>query len=394
MKAYLSGILILLLAGCNSVGPKTIRGARFGYNEAIARSWNEQLLLNLVRLQYRDTPLFLEVTSITARYTMGYNAGASVSSADADDTMKGLTTAAGAVTGRSFSRGDSDSDSARADLGLFFQEEPTITYTPLQGKKFAQQLLTPIAPDAILLLSQSGWSIARVMRLCVQELNGVYNAPSASGPTPEYVPQYKEFNELTNVLRKLQMARNVELGVITREDGPPLIEFHFRTGPETEPDIAFLTRLLTPGKEPGKLPDTMVFTQNYELGKQEDGILRLRTRSMLGVLHYLSQAVEVPKRHRDKGYVTITRNDDEAKTVFDWSTVFKWSEEGTGSLMRIRSSDTLPLRAHVRVHYRGTWFYIDDTDLDSKSTFQLLTNLISLQAGEINEKGPLRFIAL
>jgi hypothetical protein len=38
---------------------RTAHGARFNYNEAIARSLNEQLPLNLVRLRDRDTPLFI-----------------------------------------------------------------------------------------------------------------------------------------------------------------------------------------------------------------------------------------------------------------------------------------------------------------------------------------------
>jgi len=52
------------LVGCVSVGPRAIRGARFDYNEAVVRTFDEQMLLNLVRLRYRDTPYFLEVSSI------------------------------------------------------------------------------------------------------------------------------------------------------------------------------------------------------------------------------------------------------------------------------------------------------------------------------------------
>lgn len=62
-----------LLAGCNAIGPKTVRGARLNYNEAIAQSWNQQLLLNLVRLKYRDTPFFLEINSVSTQYSMSYN---------------------------------------------------------------------------------------------------------------------------------------------------------------------------------------------------------------------------------------------------------------------------------------------------------------------------------
>jgi hypothetical protein len=36
----------------------------------------------------------------------------------------------------------------------------------------------------------------------------------------------------------------------------------------------------------------------------------------------------------------------------------------------------------LRVNYRGHWFYIDDSDLESKSTFTLLARIFALQAGK------------
>ncbi|UCG16782.1 MAG: hypothetical protein JSV19_01855 [Phycisphaerales bacterium] len=42
----------------------------------------------------------------------------------------------------------------------------------------------------------------------------------------------------------------------------------------------------------------------------------------------------------------------------------------------------------VAVRYRGYWFYIDDTDLHSKSTFALLRQLFSLPAGQFKGAAP------
>ena len=36
------------------------------------------------------------------------------------------------------------------------------------------------------------------------------------------------------------------------------------------------------------------------------------------------------------------------------------------------SSDKRPENAATAIFYRGSWFYIDDSDLDSKSTFSML----------------------
>ena len=109
------------------------------------------------------------------------------------------------------------------------------------------------------------------------------------------------------------------------------------------------------------------------------GTLQVQTRSFAGVLYFLSQAVVVPQKDLDAGRVTITRDAD--GKVFDWTQV-------TRGLMRIASSEEEPANASVKVHYRGTWFYIDDSDLESKSTFSLLGQLFALQSGEIKSSAP------
>ena len=47
----------------------------------------------------------------------------------------------------------------------------------------------------------------------------------------------------------------------------------------------------------------------------------------------------------------------------------------------IESSGRDPNNAFVAVEYRGAWFYISDSDLNSKTTFALLGYLFSLQSG-------------
>ena len=52
----------------------------------------------------------------------------------------------------------------------------------------------------------------------------------------------------------------------------------------------------------------------------------------------------------------------------------------SGNLLKIASSESPPPGAFVRIRYRGHWFYIDDADLNSKATFNLLNYLLSLQS--------------
>ena len=65
--------LLTLLAGCaTGLGPKAVRGERPDYNQQILRSADAEMLLNLVRMRYNDTPLFLELGTVVASY--GYDA--------------------------------------------------------------------------------------------------------------------------------------------------------------------------------------------------------------------------------------------------------------------------------------------------------------------------------
>jgi len=68
-------------------------------------------------------------------------------------------------------------------VGMSYSQSPTISYTPLQGEAFLKSVLTPISLEAILVMTQSGWSLERVFGICVERINNLYNAPSASEPT-------------------------------------------------------------------------------------------------------------------------------------------------------------------------------------------------------------------
>jgi hypothetical protein len=60
-------ILAVMLAGalastgCNSIGPSTVSTDQFDSITAIADSWKQQVLLNIVKLRYLDLPVLSSV---------------------------------------------------------------------------------------------------------------------------------------------------------------------------------------------------------------------------------------------------------------------------------------------------------------------------------------------
>ena len=118
-------LLALCLAGCAGIGPATVSRDRFDYTEAISDSWKKQMLLNMVKIRYADTPVFLDVSSVISQYQIAgqVNLGATINNSPWSSSQ-----ALGA-TGQ-------------------YVDRPTITYAPLMGDRFARSMMAPIPPPA------------------------------------------------------------------------------------------------------------------------------------------------------------------------------------------------------------------------------------------------------
>ena len=333
-------------AACGTrLGPRTIPGARFDYNERIARSQNDQLLLNLVRLRYRDTPVFLDVGTVIAQYTLDARVGV-LPTVHVDGT---------------------DGTEFGVDLGGRYSEQPTITYQPVSGAEFTRRLLTPISAQTIILLSQSGWSIERLLMCCVDSINGVTNAPVASGPTPSRIPNNSNFREAARLLRELQISGSLDFMLAQdRESGETSIRIR---RPESDPDRAETLRSIRSILSLDSSHETFrLATRSSRLSPEA---IVLTGRSLLGAMFFLSHSVDPPETHKSKGLVTIMKGGE--GQGLNWDTV-------SGNLLKVSSAGSPPPEAFVRIRYRDHWFYIADADLNSKATFNLLTYLLSLQS--------------
>lgn len=346
-------VLAFLTAGCITIPPDTYRGSANGYNVAMQETAEEQLLLNIVRLRYRDTPFFLEVASLTSQFDLSSSAGVSGNfplDSDVPDVLQGSG-------------------------GISFSERPTISYTPLQGEAFYSRFLGRIRFDNIALLSDSGWSLDSVARLAIQRVNGLTNAEGASGPTPDLAPDVEAFREAASLLFDLQRQGEIHLVEVAEgEDtfrGMQLPE----KGASDQADR--LRELLSLD------PDREIYRFEPGSGSVAPGdgeTVVYNTRSLLGVLFYLSQGVNVPEAHREAGIVTTTREADGG--VYDW-------EAALSGLFRVEYAASRPRSAAASVFYRGWWFYVADSDLASKDTLILLSQLFTLQTGDAQGQTPL-----
>lgn len=334
------------VTGCTVVGPESIRSGRLSYNEAVQVTGDQELLLNIVRLRYRDTPTILQIASINTQFNLEsrLNGGTNLVPHNAE----------------SYSISGTQS----------YYERPTISYRPVVGQAFIQQMLEPINEDKLTLLYNAGWPVDTLFGLTVQSINGIQNAPGASGPTPELDPDFRRFQRVIHTFRDLQRAGLMTVGRQGKKS-----QLRIAEDPTADKKVDFLRKTL----------DLDPSTQTYSIAQAtETGFGKVKSlavvpRSLMSAMFYLSQGVDVPAKDLEQGRVFTAQYAD-GKAV-DW-------QKETNGLFRVRTSWLPPDNTYVQINYRDRWFFIDDNDLSSKTTFALVSQLFAMQAGNIRNSGP------
>jgi len=354
MNSIRSSVGLCLLAGlsgCTHLGPSTIAVDRFDYSSAIADSWKQQTLLNIVKLRYMDLPVFVDVASVVTGYSMETTGSLGGSFATPNAVSPGGIMGSGVMVG----------GQAR------FTDRPTITYAPMTGERFLRALITPLDPKKIFFMLQAGYPADFILGLTVESINGVRNRATAGGAREADA----SFLQVLKLLREIQAVGAVGMRIEEDKSKGETAVLFFRRD-DLSPDIlektAEFRRLL---KLP---PDSPKLMLTYSPVGGAENELAVNSRSMLQIMAAFGTYMDVPEAHLKEG---------RARPAFEGDTT------PAQDAVRIHSGASKPSDTFAAVEYRGYWYWIDDRDWQTKRALTAVMFFFTLAEGGGNEKLPL-----
>ena len=401
------GVSIL---ACGCLGPTALSITRTRYNEAYRSTNDEQLLLNIVRLRYADSPIFIDLSNITSQFEM---------------------------SGRgNYAYGLDGSGPGMSNLGtgeLFVRDAPTLSYHPRSGQEIAKALLSPLSAELFSVVN-AGANIEQFMLMAINDINDVPNATRAIAMIPSGPDDNMEFRRGIQLLSSLEQRGAIELTVRKLEEADdasdPIPVEHVRGGDlvnAAKENFVFRkddndrmtvrkqqkTLVLRVREQDRNSPEMQEFARIFRLKSgltiyklkselsgehpaRQEGVadefdlgsgdtIFVNMRSMLQIGVFLSKGVCLPECHVTSGVAPMTV--DETGQLYDWSTV-------TQGLFQVCSSRRRPKNAEVAVKYRGHWFYIPSNDVNSRSVLAIYEILFAVQESSGSTVGPLLTLPL
>jgi len=385
------------VSGC--MGPNAVRYTRLRYNEVIRDTNDQQLLLNIVRLRYADSPVVIDLPTITSQFE---------------------------VAGQgNYLGGYGNQTPGRASLGfgqLTLRDSPTLSYHPREGREVAKALLTPLASELFIVVN-AGADVEQLLLLTVNDINDVPNAPTATYLAPKLPSDNAQFRRGIQLLSSLRQRDATELAFSTNEEseissdpiphssvqGRDVLnaardgyvyrargkgqvtllkrekELFLKIRPPyvDSPEIQEVAQIfhLAPGRSRYKMKSELAEEADQKLPSPlGNDTVYLNMRSVLQIMTFLSKGVCVPEEHVRTGVAPVTPGPDGAP--FDWTRI-------TGGNFFVHAQKHRPHDAEVAVHYRGYWFYMAANDVNSRAILAILEVLFALQESDGRTVGPL-----
>jgi hypothetical protein len=161
MMVLIAGGATLLLTGC---GPQRVRADFTHYENSYAVTSNQEMLINLARLDQHDPTYFFKLGQINSSYRME----AAVTGSGNVQTVTNPPA--------------STIPTGTASPTLLYENDPSFSFIPVNDQTNAQLLISPVPENVFYSLFQQGWRVDQLFRLMVDRIE-VTLPPDPSTPT-------------------------------------------------------------------------------------------------------------------------------------------------------------------------------------------------------------------
>jgi len=325
-------VVLFAVSGC-ALGPRAIRSGRLDYAEAINETEDAQILLSIVKGRYGETSSLLAVNGVAANIRFRAELGVDAGYPGAGDSGEDL------ITG-----------------GVAYEENPTITYTPVQGEQYIRQLLAPIPLDIVMLTLRSSTARDRLFGLLVSRVNDLRNPEFVDAEAIRPDSGFVRFVELFSELSRADVIDVLDTGG-DKAEFQLLISGYV---PRYEHEVGEFMSLLGL-QAPADTTASIAIPIRLAVIPKTSWTIGITTRSTFELVEMLRAAVAVPEEHVRAGLAV------------EYPPI-GWPATG----LRIQSSTTKPTGGTPAVKYRDHWFYIGENDLATKSAFATLRTVWSI----------------
>ncbi len=417
----LASVAFLLLGGCSIVGTTSIDQGRTPYNEVIQSTAVEQTLLNILRVQNNEAPLFMDVTEVDAAATFTGSITGGASSIGATGNPK---TSAGFFGG---TLGAISGTSA-------YQEAPTVRYQPLTGQPLIAQIGTPLTPTSLSNFLNQGPIVAAVLTLSLTRMTHGYLDHYAALNALIALDNYGAvtFAATKSSAQEKEEEKSKTKGSATASNPPDSLTIYFesqqvdRTGAScdfterrdgakalwrrllaiynvTGNAITLTTRGFSAVPGQSVQAPTLFPRTAYEIMKAATLVgSNFSIEPVEQVRDRIDKKIQAKCDNNNNFYIIVPAdapsvardeiNRMQAKRLFPGTlypdkTVLSHTEikneEVLGHsrvFMLIAESNDRPAGAYVSVRYKGQWYSILDNDMISKRSLTLIAGLNTVQA--------------